>query len=733
MQKKLIISLCWACCLVLFSFSFNPVQASASELPGNEMKNVPEVSNAGVPAVSSFQTDQLIDANLVAQVQPDNGSEPIKGLFLPFKKKKDASRPVPPPQQQQVQSDQPDQPDQPPTPVLPEVQQQPVTQQPAEQPPVTLLPQQPAAKRGDVSFNFDDADVFSVIQTIFGDVLKVNYIVDARVKGRVNFRSVAPVAKEDVLPLMEVILRLNGIGIVEEGGLYRIVPIGDLPKEPASVGIGREPEAIKITGKALVQVVPVLNVQSTDMVKLLTPFLSANAVIIDVPKSNHVVIIDTDTNVKRLLRLVEIFDSEKLKQIKPQVFVYSVQNGKAKDVASILQQVFLGSKSSTTGTAGKPAATPKTAVPGQTQQPPAPDTQPQVFAGAAGGESTVSEGTRIIPDETNNSIVVLSTPQDYAAILFALQQIDIIPRQVLIEGLIVQVKLTNNLSFGFSWSVNTDLNITNMNPFTKDVNLNGDININSPATAVSNLPAKGFTFVGKDPTGTARAVLTALSEESNAKVLAAPHILVSDNHEARIQVGSQVPLTTSQTSTTVVSGTAPSITDTIQYKDIGIILKVKPQVNDSGLISLELSQEISSIGDISVDVGGLKNITIDKIEAASNLVAQDGETIIIGGLIREDSSKSKDGIPFLSKIPIIGHLFGNTTNDTTRTELVILLTPHVIRGQKEAGAITTDYINRYKGSAHDKEIEEFIKARSNPGRKGEAGEESPKNSGQGNP
>ena len=237
---------------------------------------------------------------------------------------------------------------------------------------MTFLPQPTAAKKGDVSFNFDDADVFSVIQTIFGDVLKVNYIVDARVKGRVNFRSVAPVAKEDVLPLMEVILRLNGIGIVEEGGLYRIVPIGDLPKEPSSVGIGRESEAIKITGKALLQVVPVVNIQSTEMVRLLTPFLSANAVIIDVPKSNHVVIIDTDTNVKRLLRLVEIFDSENLKQIKPRVFVYAVQNGKAKEVASLLQQIFLGAKPSTTGPSGKAAVPPRTSVPGQTQQPIAP-------------------------------------------------------------------------------------------------------------------------------------------------------------------------------------------------------------------------------------------------------------------------------------------------------------------------------------------------------------------------
>ena len=109
---------------------------------------------------------------------------------------------------------------------------------------------QPAAG-GQFSFNFDDADVFSVIQTIFGDVLRVNYVVDPKVKGRVTFRSVAPVPKEDVLPLMEVILRLNGIAVVEESGLYRIIPLADLAREPSAVGFGRDSQKVILTGKAL--------------------------------------------------------------------------------------------------------------------------------------------------------------------------------------------------------------------------------------------------------------------------------------------------------------------------------------------------------------------------------------------------------------------------------------------------------------------------------------------------
>ncbi len=230
------------------------------------------------------------------------------------------------------------------------------------------------AKRGEISFNFDDADVYSVIQTIFGGVLQYNYIIDPKVKGRVNFRSVSPVAKEDVLPLMEVILRLNGIGVVEEGGLYRIIPIADMPREPAPVKIGRDPDKVTLQGLGLLQVVPMKYISSTEMVKVLTPFLSTNAVIVDVPKINYLILIDTDANVKRLLHLVEIFDSEQLKQIKPQVFVYPVQNAKAKDLAGLLQQIYLGAnappKTTSTTTTTKPGTPPgSTAFPSWSTNP----------------------------------------------------------------------------------------------------------------------------------------------------------------------------------------------------------------------------------------------------------------------------------------------------------------------------------------------------------------------------
>jgi general secretion pathway protein D len=461
-----------------------------------------------------------------------------------------------------------------------------------------------------ITLNFDDEDVFAVIQTIFGDILKVNYIIDPQVKGRVNLRTVTPVSKKDVLPLMEVILKLNGIGIVEEKNLYRIVSISSMP------------------GKG----------------------------------------------------------------IKPRVFVYPVQNSKATDLAALLQQIFLGVKQQT-------SAQEK----GASQLAPAPSQQPKAVTSSSGG-GLITDFTTIFPDEVTNSIIILSTPEDYELISETIKKIDIVPRQVLIEGLIARVDLSDSLKFGLAWSLSTDLNFS-LKPFNKDVNLNGEAGQRPSDLGTSARPATlsgtGFTFLATDASGIVRARLEALSTEGKVNVMAAPHILVSDNREAKIQVGQQVPIPTITTTNTVTS-------TSVQYKDIGIILKVKPQVNESGLVSLEITQEVSSSATSLEDISAGVSPVINKTEASTFLVAQSGETIIIGGLMREDTNKSKSGIPFFSNIPILGYLFGSTSKSVDKIELVILLTPHVIKNIGDAGSVTSDYMNKFKDSARDKKIDEFI-------------------------
>jgi type II secretory pathway component GspD/PulD (secretin) len=575
----------------------------------------------------------------------------------------------------------------------------------------------PRSSGSQISLNFDDADVYQVVQTVFGEALRANYIVDSRVKGRVTFRSVAPVPYDKILPIMEVILRINGIGFVEEGGLYRIVPISEVPREPSDVRTGRDPAQIIVTGKAIVQLVPILYLQSSEVLKLITPFLSATAVAIDVPTSNNIVVVDTDASVRRILILINTFDSPLQKKKQPQVFVLPVQNGKATDISNLLNQIFLGAKPTTTSTttSKSTSGTTKTSTTSMPPAPTPPMATPQILAPGGkgtGGETLVSDVTKIFADEIRNSLIILATPEDYETIKAAIDKIDTTPRQVLIEGIVAEVTLSDDFKLGLAYAARTHIKVGhtvidgitgfNGSSFADSSDSSSTTGTGSTTTASTSssgflLPAAtdGFSWIGKGNDGDFAFFINALADKNRSKTLAAPHILVSDNREAHIQVGQQVPIVTS--STINPGGTSNTIaTNTIQYKDIGIILKIKPQVNESGLVALEISQEISTFKLIEISKGQ-NDIIINKTEAATNLVVHDGQTIVIGGLIREDKSNDNAGIPFLSRIPLLGYLFGTTTKNTTRNELIILLTPRVIKSARDAKDVTADYVSSFTG------------------------------------
>lgn len=572
--------------------------------------------------------------------------------------------------------------------------------------PVPQVKEQKQPGTPTVSFFFDDADVFEVAQTIFADVLRVNYLIDPQVKGRVNFRTVTPIPKDEVLPVMEIIFRLNGIGFVEEGGLYRIIPLTEVSRELIYSQIGKVPEKVAIemfTFKNLD-----LKESMPDIENALGLHLKGGTVrIVPIYRLNSLIVVaSAKEHLEYIRKWVEVFDSM-FAVARPKIFVYPLQNSKATHIASLLQSIFTGSAPAQTSTTSS-AKTEQPKSPGQPAAPSPAPAAPRTGAAATvtGGGAFVGAETRVFADEITNSLIILATPADYSFIEETVRKLDILPRQVMIEALVAEIKLTDDMSFGLAWSLKTDVNISDLKPFNKDINLGGQMGQRPSVLSgdgAATLSGSGFTFLATDPSGIVRARLEALANDSKAKVLASPHILVLDNREARIQIGDQVPIATSEYQ---VSG-SDTFQRTIQYKDTGVILKVKPQINEGGLVTLDISQEVSNFS--LQTILGSDQVVISKREADTNLIAQDGQTIVIGGLIQEDSSKAKEGIPFLSKIPILGYLFGNTTDKYTRRELVILLTPHVIRNQKEAHEITQGYVKRLKGVSGEIQKENLIK------------------------
>jgi type II secretion system protein D len=656
---------------------------------------------------SQDSADADEEEQIAEEGQPDVNGERPQEISPPAAPQPPLRQPSVAPQQPAPQQPAPAEPvKQPPVPAVapPPVVPPPVApqQQPAHQP-----PKAPPT----VSFFFDDADVYEVIQTIFADVLKVNYIVDPQVKGRVNFRTITPVPKDEVLPIMEIVLRMNGIGFVEEKGLYRIVPLTDVPKELVYSQIGKAPEKVAIdmiTFKNLE-----LKEAMPDIENALGLHLKGGTVrILPIYRLNSLIIVATSGEqlmyIKKWVQVLDdMFSVTRLK-----IFVYPLQNSKATHIASLMQSIFTGSSSTSTTTA-TPTPTPRPAAqragtagaPSQTTT-----TTSELRTGAAatvtGGGKFVSPETKVFADEITNSLIILATPADYSFIEQTIKQLDILPRQVVIEALIAEIKLTDDLSFGLAWSLKTDISFS-LKPFDNPVDLDGQMGQRSSSLTVDPkvgpvLSGSGFAFLATDSSGIVRARIEALAAASRARVLASPHVLVLDNREARIQVGDQVPIATSESN---ITGT-DSIQRTIQYKDTGVILKVKPQVNEGGLVTLELSQEVSTYS--LQKIFGEDQVVISKREAVTNLVAQNGQTIVIGGLIQELTSNANEGIPFLSKIPLLGYLFGGTTDKYERRELIILLTPHVMKDLNEARDVTSDFLQRMKGVHQEVNKEGFV-------------------------
>ena len=279
----------------------------------------------------------------------------------------------------------------------------------------------------------------------------------------------------------------------------------------------------------------------------------------------------------------------------------------------------------------------------------------------------------IASDDTNNAILVYGTPRQYAVIEDALRKLDVPPMQVMIEAAITEVSLTDDLRYGLQWNfVEGNENIV-LTDSTTGTNLVRDV--------------PGFSFLFGNA-GSLTGVLNALEGKTKVNVVSAPKLMVINNQTATLQVGDQVPVLT-QNSTATIDPNAPII-NAVEYRDTGVILKITPRVNGSGLVLLDISQEVSDVLSSRAAASGIDSPTISTRKVSTTVAVQDGEVLALGGLIRNVQTRDKTGIPFLSQIPIIGGLFGRQVEATDKIELVILLKPRVIRTVDDARAVTEE-------------------------------------------
>jgi len=406
-----------------------------------------------------------------------------------------------------------------------------------------------------------------------------------------------------------------------------------------------------------------------------------------------------------------------------QLYVYEVKNLKAEDLASKLGEIFTGAKAAPKKTSGNvaPGLTPVevTGVSGnrnrRSTQPNAPAAASAPAPAAQSSSSSGNQETdiRISFMEENNQLLVLSTASEWEIMQSAIKRLDIPPLQVQIQTRILEVSLVGELSYGVQWYL-AGLVGSREGSAQKLGNYDPDFggNIYDRHRAALGAPKEGgpgpvynegifYSFLNKN----LEVAVQALETSGNTKLLSAPSLVVLNNKEANIDVGTSIPITqtyipTNQNITTNQTGgtatnnnvSAPTYAN-VQYLPTGTKLSVTPRVNPGGLVFLEVDQEVSVKGATPT---GSVNPQVDKRSVKTEIAVQSGETVLLGGLIRGDETHSKAGLPGLSRIPVLGQLFGSTKKTNNRTELIVLITPTVIYNSEDARDITEEYQRQFQ-------------------------------------
>lgn len=384
------------------------------------------------------------------------------------------------------------------------------------------------------------------------------------------------------------------------------------------------------------------------------------------------------------------------------IYVYHVQHGRAVDLARVLNKLLTGRGGAEAGSGpirpgetaeatierppaaadslpGAAAAGPR-AAPGMTAPPggppsPGPSALPGPAAadiGEGGGRGIGvggGKGAHITADEINNALLVMATPREYAVIEAALRELDAVPLQVLLEAAIAEVTLTSDLQYGLQYFVqkgNSQAVLTN-----------------TALPITPSFPGFAYTFANG---ANISAILSAIDSVTRVDVVSAPEVLVLNNQTATLQVGDQVPIATQQAVGVLTTG-APLV-NSIEYRDTGVTLQVTPRVNRGGMVLMDVSEEVSDVA--ATTTSTLNSPTIDERKIKSTIAVRDGETIALGGLISDSRTRSKSGVPVLGDIPVLGSLFGTRNNQVNRTELLVLITPHVIDSAQRAQSVTEE-------------------------------------------
>jgi len=602
------------------------------------------------------------------------------------------------------------------------------------------------SEKGEIVLNFDDASLYEVIRTL-AELLQINYIVDPNIRGKVTIHTAGALRKSDLFPVFFQILEANGLTALKEGSLYKITALKDAPRLPILSRYGRKTKELPPGQRVIMQIIPLKHISAAEITKLLTPFVSSEGTIISHDPSNTLLIVDKGINILKVLRLVDVFDIDLFEKVthqfytlkymdaeemvtllndilssydqseradmkliainrlhmllavsqnlklfekieefikrldipsdmtQPKLYVYAVKNGKADELSDLLNQIFsktggsdkkIGGDTSETAEKTKPKASsnPFAMKPVKSKG----NKKGATYeAGEGRGSGTLGEEIKVTADTIRNALIIEAVPSDYRIVENILNRLDVLPRQVLIEVVIAEITLDDSTELGVEWSY-----------------VKGPGNL-STSLLNASMGSTGLQYlIGQTDRWTH--ALSTLATENKVNILSSPSVLASDNKEANINVSTEVPVVSS----TYASTETNLVETNVQYRNTGVILTVTPHINENGLVSMEISQEVSKQSKY-VNAGGEDYLSFSQRTVDTTLTVKHNQTIVLGGLIEENKTDGRTGVPILNRIPILGFLFGKKSASIEKKELIILITPRVITSLEDVNAVTEEF------------------------------------------
>lgn len=566
-----------------------------------------------------------------------------------------------------------------------------------------------------VTLNFNASDINAVISAV-SEMTGRNFIVDPRVKGKVTVISHRALKSSEIYQVFLSVLKVHGFAAIPGRNVIKIVP--EVNAKQDAISTGRK--SIPFSDEFITQVLEIKNVDAAQLVPILRPLVPQRGHLAAYPGSNVLVISDSAANIRRLKKIIKSIDQATGDEIE----VVSLQHASASEIVRIIQQlssqdpkkkknnliaddrtnsILLGGNKASRLRVKALIAHLDTPVDvgGSTQvvylrNAVAKDLVP-VLTGVSKSVSkakgkkagAAASNISIQADENTNALVITAPPDIFRSLRSVIRRLDVRRAQVLVEAVIAEVSASSSQEFGIQWAGGSK-----EKGYASVVNFSIGTGLSSLLSDPPSIGA-GLSLLAGNPDGSnpIGALVRALNADGKSNILSTPSLLTLDNEEAEIVVAENVPFVTGSYSGTEGGSTPSNPFQTIQREDVGLTLRITPQINEGNAIKMKVEQEVSSVTTSAQAV----DLITSKRSIKTNVVVDDGQMIVLGGLIKEEFREAEQKVPGLGDIPLLGWFFRYSTTEKVKTNLMVFLQPTILKDAAITASYTGDKYNFIRG------------------------------------